>query len=324
MSDDLNWRPHSLVSLDDDRVQCETCKRTWKTEPHSMCPGIPVYPGLWSDVWPDGLMTKKQLNAAGFSTGKKLPSPAALLHWSNDKSGAGYLRLYDPGEATEKRKLSDAQKAALAKAQAATYRNWHCNRCDRRVQVYGTEHCPTCDAVIFAGQLLQDDRAVILDTETTGLYSDDEIIELAVINLNGAVLFDRRIRPHDPSKLHRTSDSGMCASDIHGIHPEDLEGEPMFADVYPDLVAVLGNRHVIVYNAAYDLPLLDSVCRLDDLPMIRFERQTCAMELYAQWWGEWSYRHRSYRWQPLPGGDHSALGDCRATLDVLRKMASDV
>lgn len=27
------------------------------------------------------------------------------------------------------------------------------------------------------------------------------------------------------------------------------------------------------------------------------------------------------RWQPLPGGDHSALGDARATLAVLKRMA---
>lgn len=29
----------------------------------------------------------------------------------------------------------------------------------------------------------------------------------------------------------------------------------------------------------------------------------------------------NYRWQRLPGGDHSALGDCWATLKVLQKMA---
>ena len=28
------------------------------------------------------------------------------------------------------------------------------------------------------------------------------------------------------------------------------------------------------------------------------------------------------RWQKLPGGDHSALGDCRATLAILHEMAN--
>jgi len=29
----------------------------------------------------------------------------------------------------------------------------------------------------------------------------------------------------------------------------------------------------------------------------------------------------NYRWQRLPGGDHSALSDCLATLKVLQAMA---
>ena len=33
--------------------------------------------------------------------------------------------------------------------------------------------------------------------------------------------------------------------------------------------------------------------------------------------------HQSYRYQKLPGGDHTAPGDCRATLALLRKMAGD-
>lgn len=32
--------------------------------------------------------------------------------------------------------------------------------------------------------------------------------------------------------------------------------------------------------------------------------------------------YNSYRWQPLDGGDHSAIGDCRATLALLQRMAT--
>jgi hypothetical protein len=30
--------------------------------------------------------------------------------------------------------------------------------------------------------------------------------------------------------------------------------------------------------------------------------------------------HQFYTWQKLPGGDHSALGDCLATLKVIKDM----
>ena len=45
------------------------------------------------------------------------------------------------------------------------------------------------------------------------------------------------------------------------------------------------------------------------------------MLMYAQFVGEWNPRHGDYRWQRLPSGDHSAIGDCRATLALIHKMA---
>ena len=46
------------------------------------------------------------------------------------------------------------------------------------------------------------------------------------------------------------------------------------------------------------------------------------METYAEWVGEWSDYFGSYKWQPLPGGDHDAVGDAQAALAVLRRMAA--
>jgi DNA polymerase-3 subunit epsilon len=48
----------------------------------------------------------------------------------------------------------------------------------------------------------------------------------------------------------------------------------------------------------------------------------CAMLQYAKFVGEWNPRYNQYKWQKLKGGNHSALGDCLATLTLLRKMAS--
>jgi DNA polymerase-3 subunit epsilon len=42
---------------------------------------------------------------------------------------------------------------------------------------------------------------------------------------------------------------------------------------------------------------------------------------HAEWVGEWDDYHRSFRWQKLQGGDHSALGDCLATLEIIKKIA---
>jgi DNA polymerase-3 subunit epsilon len=45
------------------------------------------------------------------------------------------------------------------------------------------------------------------------------------------------------------------------------------------------------------------------------------MERYSTWYGDWSDYLGDYRYQALPGGDHTAAGDCLATLRVLTLMA---
>lgn len=46
------------------------------------------------------------------------------------------------------------------------------------------------------------------------------------------------------------------------------------------------------------------------------------MQWYSQFVGDWNDYYNNYRWQKLPSGDHSAIGDCRATLKVIEKMAA--
>ncbi|MEM7803199.1 MAG: hypothetical protein AAF633_28675 [Chloroflexota bacterium] len=43
---------------------------------------------------------------------------------------------------------------------------------------------------------------------------------------------------------------------------------------------------------------------------------------YSEYVGEWNSYRQSYKWQTLPAGDHSALGNCLATLGVIKEMAS--
>jgi DNA polymerase-3 subunit epsilon len=57
----------------------------------------------------------------------------------------------------------------------------------------------------------------------------------------------------------------------------------------------------------------------------------CAMEAYAEFWGEWNDYHGNYRWQKLATAcrqqgigvvnAHDAMGDARMTLALLAKLA---
>ena len=180
-----------------------------------------------------------------------------------------------------------------------------------------------------------DQEIVILDTETTGLWPEDEIVEIAVIDRAGAVLLNQRIRPQNPARLlKRDSKTGRCATDIHGITPVMLETAPGFPEVYDRLRPLIALRPLIIYNADYDMKMLSQDCGRHGLPL-PLVNPACAMRQFAAWRGVRGKYPGEYRWVKLeeavmlldvdPGGfdedAHSALGDCRRTLAVLQGMA---
>jgi DNA polymerase-3 subunit epsilon len=276
--------------------------------------------------WPEHLLTKKQLNDAGFSTTPKLlPIPAGAVQ--REKSPNGLMFLYDRNTATPKRVLSDEEKAKRAEIAKRIAAKWHCQRCGRRIEHYryGMGTCEECADHLSArdwarAQLDRPaDEWVILDSETTGLDAGyNEIVELAVIDGRGKTLLDTRIKPLYPERMLERGESGICATDIHGIRPEMLEDAPTFAEVYADVFHMLHGKTVLIYNAPYDTAMLRGDRKRYSLPRLDFEALD-VMVPYAEWCGE-RRRDGSYRWQKLNGG-HSALSDCVATLKVLHEMA---
>ena len=166
-------------------------------------------------------------------------------------------------------------------------------------------------AVAWAKTVLEQ-PFLILDTETTGLDGSAEAIEIAVIDRDGVEVFNSRIKPLNPIP--------QSATTIHGTTNKDVENASSFFQIYLKLKSILESDSVIIYNSAFDRRILNQQCKLNNLPLIEFTTQ-CAMNWYSQYCGDWNEYYQSYTWQRLPGGDHSAFGDCQATLAVIRKMA---
>ena len=56
-------------------------------------------------------------------------------------------------------------------------------------------------------------NCAILDTETTGLYDDAEIVEISIIDENGGVLLDTLVKPLKPIPAEATAIHGdRCLS----------------------------------------------------------------------------------------------------------------
>jgi DNA polymerase-3 subunit epsilon len=171
-------------------------------------------------------------------------------------------------------------------------------------------------SVEWARSLVQSGRFCVLDSETTGLTPPVQFTEIAVVDASAKVLFEGTVRP-----VCRIEAS---ATRVHGHTVRSLAASPPFWEVYPDLLEALGGRRVIVYNASYDRRVWDAEVRnlgargalAGELPVWE-----CAMRRYAAYVGEPSKRG-GYRSQKLPGGDHSALGDALATLQLIEEMAT--
>jgi DNA polymerase III subunit epsilon len=311
---------HQIEQLGEKSYRCVVCGNTHWKPLTGRCIGVTLY--RWGE-WPEHLLTKKQMSDAGFQTGKKLPTPAGAV-W-RDKSPGGIMYLFDRAQGTPKKQVTQEQKTKLDAARKKAVQGWYCVRCECHLSRYikGGGLCGRCrdydEAIAWARQ--QFERGfLILDTETTGLHAGfNEIIEVAVIDHLGKKLFESRIRPQEPEKMFERGSRGVCAHDIHGIDPEQLEDAPAFPQVYMKLRDILKGQRLIIYNREFDLSMLRGDCRRHNLPTLKFKWDACAMEWYSQYVGEERY-NGGYYWQSLNGG-HTALEDCLAVLERMKRMA---
>jgi len=175
-------------------------------------------------------------------------------------------------------------------------------------------------AASWAREMVDDPSTVFIDTETTGLDGSAEIVDIAVVGVDGSVLFDTLVKPTRPIP--------SFVSRIHGIYDHHVAGAPCWADIYDVLVPLLWDRPVVVYNVDYDRRLIRQCCSQWTLPAIDASaRWHCAMKGYSAYVaGDGRGRRhklenaaRSFGIQP---GGHRAFGDAEATRQLVWRMAT--
>lgn len=180
----------------------------------------------------------------------------------------------------------------------------------------------------WAKELLNRTDVLILDTETTGLDDTAELVELAIIDTKGRVLFNELIQP--------TISVPWQASKIHGITNSVLReaGAKSWPSHWTTVKKILRMATVLlVYNLKFDERIIQQACGKYNLPSpLGSIRSECVMLEYAKYRGipgqlgdpRWHKLVDAYRREC--GGiaqEHRALSDCQMVLEVMKGVATE-
>lgn len=168
--------------------------------------------------------------------------------------------------------------------------------------------------------LLNPDVYVLLDTETTGVHSDDEICEIAITDTAGNCLLHSYVRTQKPITAE--------AAAVNHITEEMLSNAPTFPELWPQICKCIEGKIYIAYNSSFDTRMLRQ--ELDrhklDLPLSGMVG-TCAMKMFGTYCGKDKTKISLQNAMRMLGIDyeqtHSALDDCHCLLNLLRTMVRE-
>jgi DNA polymerase-3 subunit epsilon len=154
-------------------------------------------------------------------------------------------------------------------------------------------------------------EVVIFDTETTGLGSTHRIVEIAgiiwdyesdsVVGEFETLVNPERNIPADSTKFH-------------GLTSRSVSSAPTFAEIGPWLANIFHRRTVVCHNANFDLAKVNKEFSLAGIDFALVQA-SCTMMITGK-----SLADASADIDYEIEGAHTAIGDARATLAVLRSL----
>ncbi len=167
---------------------------------------------------------------------------------------------------------------------------------------------------------------VVIDTETTGLGDDAQIVDIAIVAPTGEILMDCLVRPT------RAIENG--AMQAHGITNQMTESAFSWAMLRPTVMDLIRGKNVITYGATFDRRMFhqsDDAHNFEHYDWCAESNWACCMEVFAQVYGEVNRRYGTMTWKKLvmaaayfelgEFAAHRALSDAEMTRKVALKIA---
>jgi DNA polymerase-3 subunit epsilon len=171
---------------------------------------------------------------------------------------------------------------------------------------------------------LLEKRPLVLDTETSGLEASHEVIELALVEIDGTAVLNTLIQCQ--------GEIPADAARVHGITKAMLSSAPAFPEVWEKLLPYQ-DREIIIYNAAFDIPLLAQTAARYQIILPRLKSHCLMIQYLAYVAGAQNNGNLRESYRSLEAachhfgvavGGHRALSDAQAARAVLCHLAECV
>jgi DNA polymerase-3 subunit epsilon len=164
---------------------------------------------------------------------------------------------------------------------------------------------------------------LFLDTETTGLGYNAQIIELALADAAGRIHFETRMKPTVPVEPE--------AASTHGIDEVTLASAPTWPEIAHQVKKLVAGRPVVIFNAEFDSRMIHQTCSAfgESSDWWKTVETRCAMYLAAKAFGS-TNRYGSISLESATsaagvtwtGAAHSAAADTLATVELVNAIAA--
>lgn len=154
------------------------------------------------------------------------------------------------------------------------------------------------------------DNVLILDTETTGFYKTDQVIELGIIDLDGNILFEEKFKPTVPISIGATQ--------AHGITKQDLLYCSTWKDSHQRIAALLKNKLVLAYNSNFDYRLMQQTAQAFNCQLPYFEVQDVMKHAKVETGSKKNISLATVTGET--NQSHRAVDDCLLTLKYIKQI----
>lgn len=113
-------------------------------------------------------------------------------------------------------------------------------------------------------------REIVLDTETTGFshQTDDRMVEIGCVELFNHLPTGRTYHQY----INPERDMPEGAFQVHGLSREFLSDKPVFAQIAQEFLDFVGDAKLVIHNAGFDVPFLNSELKRLNLPPIPMDQ----------------------------------------------------